>query len=94
MLCQAIRDLACKALLRLQAPRKEIDDPGQLGEADNAFARWHIGDMGRAEECREVMLAMRQDYYVAFDYHLIVIGMSAHECNQMILFVNMRLRIE
>ena len=53
-----VEDLRGHGLLRLQALGVDLDDAGDLGDADDAVER-HVGDEGLAEERGDVVLAVR-----------------------------------
>src|SRR3546814_18641799 len=53
---QRRRDLAGEALLELQPPGEGIDQPRQFRDADDA-AIGPVGDMGLADDRRQMMLA-------------------------------------
>ena len=65
------RDLRGQVLLRLQAPRVDVDQPRDLGQADDAPDR-HIGDMRLAGERHHVMLAMRIERNIAHQHEVVV----------------------
>ena len=53
-----VEDLRGHRLLRLQALGVDLDDAGELGDADDVVER-HVGDAGLAEERGHVVLAVR-----------------------------------
>src|ERR1019366_5018114 len=57
----------------LQAPGIDIDQPGELRDADHAVAR-KIADMGAPDDRREVMLAMGLELDVPQHHHLVIAG--------------------
>ena len=52
-----VRDLLRQPLLNLQPPSIDLDDPRQLGQADNPSVR-DIGDVRATEEWQQVVLTM------------------------------------
>ncbi len=59
-----VGDLRRHPFLDLQPPGVDLDQPGQLGDADHALAR-QVGNMRPAEDGRHVVLAMRDEADVA-----------------------------
>src|SRR5262249_54469 len=65
------RDLGGHVLLRLQAPRIDVDEARELGEPDHAVD-WLIGDVGLADERHHVMLAVGVEGDVAHQHEVVV----------------------
>ncbi len=65
------RDLRGQVLLRLQAPRIDVDQPRDLGQAHHALGR-HIGDVRLAGERHHVVLAVRIERDVAHQHEIVV----------------------
>jgi hypothetical protein len=70
---QGIADLLCEALLRLQSPRKHIDDPGDLAEADDVFIR-HVTDVYLADKWQEMVFAEAIALDIGDDDHAVGFG--------------------
>ena len=64
-------DLCRQLLLRLQAAGEDLDDAGELRQADHAVAR-QVGDMRHADERRDMVLAMALHADVAQHDHVVV----------------------
>ena len=65
-------DLIGHALLKLQAPREDVYEPGNLAQADHAPVR-NVGDVTLAEKRQEMMLAQAVEIDVLHDYHFTVV---------------------
>ena len=64
---------AVMRLLRLQAMGEDIDDAGNLGQADDLAVR-QIADMRLADDRHHVVLAMRMELDVADDDEIVIAG--------------------
>src|SRR5207249_10088803 len=64
-------DLACHALLNLQAAGKHIDHARNFAETQNTFVR-QISNMGLAEERQQVVFAEAEKLDILYDDHLVV----------------------
>src|ERR1700722_4617154 len=67
-----IGDLPCKPLLHLQAPGKDLHQPGYLAQADHLALR-DVGHVDLAEKRQHVMLAKRENLDISHDHHLVVV---------------------
>ena len=65
------RDLRRQPLLDLQGAGEQLDDPGQLREADDPLAG-QVADVGDADEGQQVVLAERVERDVPGDDELVV----------------------
>ena len=61
-----------QALLQLQPPREDVDEPGDLAEPDDS-AVGDVRDVTLAEERQQVVLAQTVVVDVAHDYHFTVV---------------------
>src|SRR5690606_14774588 len=68
---ERVRDLRGHLLLNLQPLAVNLDDAGQLADADDAVGR-DVGHMRLADDGRDVMLAMGFEADVAQDDHLVI----------------------
>ena len=73
VLLQELRDLHRQALLQLQVAREQLDDAGELRQADDPLAR-QVGDVRDAVEGQQVVHAQRVKRDVAHDDELVVAG--------------------
>ena len=64
---------AVMRLLRLQAVRKDVDDAGDLRQADHLAIR-QVADMRLADDRHHVVLAMRDELDVLDDDHVVIAG--------------------
>ena len=64
-------DLSGQSLLHLQAPRKNIDQPGQFAQSDH-LSGWDIRDMAASEEWQQMVLAQAEDLNVLHDHHFVI----------------------
>src|SRR4029453_10323816 len=71
-LVQRAGDLGRQPLLHLQTPTEHLDEPRNLGEADD-LAIGQIGDVALAHEGQQVVLAHRAEVDVLHDHHLFVV---------------------
>ena len=68
-----VDDLSGHPLLHLQVAREQVDDPGELREADETIAR-NVADVRHAAERQEVMLAERVERDVGHDDEFAVVA--------------------
>ena len=66
------RDLGGQPFLGLRSPGVVVDDPGELRQADDPLTG-QVGQVGRAEEREQVVLAHRLDRDVADQHQLVVL---------------------
>ena len=74
-LLNGIRYLPRQPLLHLQAPRKDLDEPRNLAQADH-LALGNVGHVHLAEKRQHVVLAQREHLDVPDDHHLVVIHLE------------------
>lgn len=74
-LLNGIGDLSGQCLLNLQALSIDLDNPGELANADNASAR-QVGDMSLTDDRHDMVLAVRfQTHVPEHDHIIVVIGL-------------------
>ena len=72
LLADGLGDLVRHALLDLEPPGEDLDQPRDLAEADHLALR-DIGDVAAAEKRQQVMLAETVEVDVLDDHHLVII---------------------
>jgi hypothetical protein len=71
LVAEPVGHLLGEPLLHLEVSGEALDDPGQLGQAEDAAAR-EVADVGGAVEGQEVVLAQRVEGDVAGQHQLVV----------------------
>ena len=74
---KSVSDLTCHTLLDLRSLRVQVDQPGEFRQAgDLALLIRNVAKVSTAEERHQVMLAGGVQLDVAYEDHLLVVGVE------------------